>query len=83
MTDGTAGVTRSDAESLDTRIPRHEWERGWKVVAVSLVAYVLAPRECFLLLGTFSNRSAPNSTGAGKQFLDLRRSAVCYLRWFL
>jgi hypothetical protein len=45
MADGAAGVTRTDAESLDTKSPRHEWERGWKVVAVSLLAYVFERRR--------------------------------------
>lgn len=40
MADGTAGVTRTETEHLDAKSPRHEWKRGWKVVAVSLVAYV-------------------------------------------
>jgi hypothetical protein len=78
MADGTAGVTRTDAESLDTKSPRHEWERGWKVVAVSLADYVFGSAGIFFLLRSFSNRSAPNSTGAGKQFPLLRRSTVFY-----
>jgi hypothetical protein len=32
MADGNAGVTRTDAGSLDTKSPGHEWERVWKVV---------------------------------------------------
>jgi len=32
MADGNAGITRTDAGSLDTKSPGHEWERVWKVV---------------------------------------------------
>ena len=32
MADGNAGITRTDAGSLDTKGPGHEWERVWKVV---------------------------------------------------
>ena len=53
MTDGTSGVTRTDAESLDTKSPRHEWERGWKVVAVSLLAYVFGSVGMFFAFGLF------------------------------
>src|ERR1700739_1305536 len=53
MTDGTAGVTRTDAESLDTKSPPHEWERGWKLVAVSLVSYVFGSAGMFFAFGLF------------------------------
>src|ERR1700741_735395 len=53
MTDGTAGVTRTDAESLDTKSPPHEWERGWKLVAVSLVSYVLGSAGMLFAFGKF------------------------------
>ena len=53
MTDGTAGVTRTDSESLITRSPRHEWERGWKVVAVSLAAYFFGAAGMFFAFGFF------------------------------
>jgi predicted MFS family arabinose efflux permease len=53
MADGTAGVTRTDAGSLDTKSPRHEWERGWRVVAVSLVAYVFGSAGMFFAFGLF------------------------------
>jgi predicted MFS family arabinose efflux permease len=53
MADGTARVTRTDAESLDTKSPRHEWERGWQVVAVSLLAFVFGSTGMFYAFGLF------------------------------
>src|ERR1700741_2879934 len=53
MADGTAGVTRTDAESLHTRNQRHEGERGWKVIAVSLMASVFGSAGMFFAFGLF------------------------------
>ena len=53
MAEGIGGVTTREAESLDTKSPRHEWERGWKVVAVSLLSYVFGSTGMFYAFGTF------------------------------
>jgi hypothetical protein len=53
MADGNAGVTRTDAGSLDTKSPRHDWERGRKVVAVSQVAHVFGSAGMFFAFGLF------------------------------
>ena len=53
MADGSGGVSTTEAESLDTKSPRHEWERGWKVVAVSLLSYVFGSTGMFYAFGTF------------------------------
>jgi predicted MFS family arabinose efflux permease len=53
MADGTAAATGMDGGSLDTEGRRHEWERGWKVVAVSLVAYVFGSAGIFFAFGLF------------------------------
>ena len=53
MADGIGGVTTTEAESLDTRSPRHEWKRGWKVVAVSLLSYVFGSTGMFYAFGIF------------------------------
>jgi MFS family permease len=53
MANGTAKVTRTDAESLDIKSPRDEWERGWKIVAVALVAYVFGSAGMFYAFGLF------------------------------
>jgi predicted MFS family arabinose efflux permease len=53
MADGIGAVTTREAESLDIKSPRHEWERGWKVVAVSLLSYVFGSTGMFYAFGTF------------------------------
>ena len=53
MADGIGGVTTREAESLDAKSPRHEWERGWKVVAVSLLPYVFGSSGMFFAFGMF------------------------------
>jgi hypothetical protein len=62
MTDGTSGVARTDAESIDTKSPRHEWERGWKLVAVSLVAYVFGSAGMFFAKTGSKLAGQPNSS---------------------
>jgi MFS family permease len=53
MADGIGEVTTTEAESLDTKGQRHEWESGWKVVAVSLLSYVFGSPGMFYAFGIF------------------------------
>src|SRR5258708_5974489 len=53
MADGTAGVEKMDTGSFGTGSQRHEWGRGWKIVAVSLVAYVFGSAGMFFDFGLF------------------------------
>src|ERR1700722_6458418 len=52
MTDGT-GVRRTDVEFVETASRRGEWARGWTIVVVSLLAYVLGATGIFFAFGVF------------------------------
>src|SRR6201993_3414498 len=74
MADGTARVTRTGAESLDTESPRHEWERGWQVVAVSLLAFVFGSTGMLYAFGLFFkplSSEFPLEPGRNSGFLSI------------
>jgi predicted MFS family arabinose efflux permease len=52
MTDGT-GVCKMEVGFVETASRRGEWARGWTIVVVSLLAYVLGATGIFFAFGVF------------------------------
>ena len=52
MTEGT-GVCRTEIGFVETASRRGEWARGWTIVVVSLLAYVLGATGIFFAFGVF------------------------------
>ena len=53
MADQTKGVPETQAGFFETAGWRSEWGKGWQVVAVALVAYVLGAAGMFFAFGLF------------------------------